>query len=182
MQKLKHLLLSSSLFILSFAMVAIDSTAQTSKKQMAADWQRAKAYTAEYINAANDSVIASKPIAEMRTFGQQMLHLAEANFGIAAAASGKQSPYTFGQLEKAHHLYANKEALLKIVMESYDFVITTITEMDENKMQDSFKLFNWEVTRINALEKAFEHQTHHRGQTTVYLRINGIRPPEEKLF
>lgn len=27
-----------------------------------------------------------------------------------------------------------------------------------------------------------EHQGHHRGQTTIYLRMAGIRPPAERLF
>jgi uncharacterized damage-inducible protein DinB len=30
--------------------------------------------------------------------------------------------------------------------------------------------------------KTFEHQTHHRGQTTIYIRTQGIKPPQEKLF
>jgi uncharacterized damage-inducible protein DinB len=33
-----------------------------------------------------------------------------------------------------------------------------------------------------ALNKAFEHQTHHRGQTTQYLRGQGKTPPQEMLF
>lgn len=36
--------------------------------------------------------------------------------------------------------------------------------------------------RAVGIGKAFEHQTHHRGQTTVYLRLKGITPPAEKLF
>jgi uncharacterized damage-inducible protein DinB len=32
------------------------------------------------------------------------------------------------------------------------------------------------------LAKAFEHQTHHRGQATVYLRLKGVTPPQEMLF
>jgi uncharacterized damage-inducible protein DinB len=40
----------------------------------------------------------------------------------------------------------------------------------------------FEMSRKKALKKAFEHQTHHRGQTTVYLRMAGITPPQEKLF
>jgi uncharacterized damage-inducible protein DinB len=32
------------------------------------------------------------------------------------------------------------------------------------------------------LSKGFEHQTHHRGQTTIYLRLKGVKPPQEKLF
>ena len=36
--------------------------------------------------------------------------------------------------------------------------------------------------RLAWLLKAFEHQTHHRGQCTIYIRLLGIRPPGEKLF
>lgn len=32
------------------------------------------------------------------------------------------------------------------------------------------------------MTKTFEHQTHHRGQTTVYLRMSEITPPQEKLY
>jgi uncharacterized damage-inducible protein DinB len=38
------------------------------------------------------------------------------------------------------------------------------------------------MSKRNALAKVFEHQVHHRGQTTVYLRLAGVTPPQEKLF
>jgi uncharacterized damage-inducible protein DinB len=38
------------------------------------------------------------------------------------------------------------------------------------------------MTKGMALTKLFEHQTHHRGQTTVYLRLAKATPPNEKLF
>jgi uncharacterized damage-inducible protein DinB len=38
------------------------------------------------------------------------------------------------------------------------------------------------MTRYAWLLAAFEHQTHHRGQTTIYIRLQGIRPPNERLF
>ena len=40
----------------------------------------------------------------------------------------------------------------------------------------------FEMSRGMALSKVFEHQTHHRGQTTVYIRLAGAKPPQEKLF
>ena len=44
------------------------------------------------------------------------------------------------------------------------------------------KMFGMEVTRFALMMKTFEHQTHHRGQTTIYIRLVGIRPPQERLF
>lgn len=37
------------------------------------------------------------------------------------------------------------------------------------------------MTRATALMEDFEHQTHHRAQTTVYLRLADVKPPQEKL-
>jgi uncharacterized damage-inducible protein DinB len=68
-------------------------------------------------------------------------------------------------------------------MASYDFVIATVREMPESKMSEMVKLFGkFDVSRGGAMEKAFEHQTHHRGQTTVYLRLKGITPPGKSYF
>ncbi|HYH03497.1 MAG TPA: DinB family protein, partial [Bacillota bacterium] len=39
-----------------------------------------------------------------------------------------------------------------------------------------------DMSKRTAWAKVFEHQAHHRGQTTVYLRLAGIKAPEEKLF
>lgn len=153
----------------------------TKTADMIADWERAKSYTLDFVNASTDEVIGFKPTPEMRTFGQQMLHLAEGNYNMAAAISGKPSPVSFGQLEKSDQ-YKTKEAVKKAVTESYDFMISALKGMDDNKLTEMIKLFNFDVSRGGTANKAFEHQTHHRGQTVVYLRLKGIKPPDERLF
>lgn len=173
------LLAVASFIALSFR----DKTTPPSKaEQMIADWERAKAYTLDYLNAANDDVISFKPTAEMRTFGQQMLHMADDNFGFAALASGKISPSNFGELEKRSAEYKTKAALAKAVMDSYDFTISVLKDMDDARLNEVIKVFRWQASREATFQKSFEHQTHHRGQTTVYLRLKGIKPPEERLF
>jgi uncharacterized damage-inducible protein DinB len=175
-------LLLAAASMISFNAVNVSPRA-ASKKAMIADWERAKAYTLEYLSAANEEVISFRPTPDMRTFGQQMLHLSEANYGLGAAASGKTSPVTFGELETAAEQYKTTEALTKAVMASYDFVISALRDFDETKMDETIKVFNkFEMTRESGFQKVFEHQTHHRGQTTVYLRLKGIAPPNEKLF
>jgi uncharacterized damage-inducible protein DinB len=182
---MKNYLLSIITLVLgALVLAALDfkPVVKTTVSKVAEDWERAKLFTRDYINSANDDAIAFKPTSEMRTFGQQMLHIAEANYIIVAATSGKQSTFNFGDLEKISDQYKNKDTLLKAVMESYDLVISTVKRMDEREMNQSIKLFNYELTKKAALEKAFEHQTHHRGQATVYLRLSGITPPNERLF
>ena len=183
MRKYQFLVMTLCLISLSsFNWTTLSSTSPKTDA-MVADWERAKAYTLEYLNASTDEAIVFKPTPEMRTFRQQMLHLAEANYGFASAASGKASPIAFGDLEGSADEYKTKEALTKAVVDSYDFTIDALKGMDESRMNESIKMFNrFEMTREAAFHKAFEHQTHHRGQTTVYLRLSGIQPPNEKLF
>jgi uncharacterized damage-inducible protein DinB len=68
-------------------------------------------------------------------------------------------------------------------LDSYDFVINNLQKMNPVQLNENIKLFGqFEVTKGVALAKCFEHQTHHRGQTTVYLRLSGVTPPQEHLF
>lgn len=157
------------------------SHAQSSTDLMIQDWERAKAYTKEYLDAMPADKYGYKPTPEIRTFAQQMLHLTDANYGFASAATGVASPIGMGESEKSED--QSKENVTKLVMAGYDFVINSIKTMTPAQLEEATKLFGqFEMTRGKALEKCFEHQTHHRGQTTIYLRLAGVTPPQEKLF
>jgi uncharacterized damage-inducible protein DinB len=48
-------------------------------------------------------------------------------------------------------------------------------QLDEQlTMRDGSK-----ILRIERINDAYEHQTHHRGQTAIYLRLKGLMPPTE---
>jgi uncharacterized damage-inducible protein DinB len=148
---------------------------------MIAAWERARAYTKEYLDAATQEVYDFKPTPEMRTFGEQMHHLAVDNYGfINVVTGGANSPAQFKDI--GNETIKTKEEITKAVMDSYDFVIAVIRNLDEAKLDTPLKKGKWDTTVEGGIDKAFEHQTHHRGQTTVYLRLKGITPPPEKLF
>lgn len=173
------------LFILKMILLCLglsfNARAQSSIDAMVKEWERAKAYTKEYLDAMPADKYGYKPTPEMRSFAEQMLHMTEANYGIGAVAAGIQSPYGFGALEKQTD--KGKDAVVKTVMDGYDFVINALKGMKPEKMGESIKLFGrYDATRALAFDKIFEHQTHHRGQTTVYIRLAGGTPPQEKLF
>jgi uncharacterized damage-inducible protein DinB len=168
-------------FLVLFVCLSLSGKAQSSIDAMVKEWERAKAYTKEYLDAMPADKYGYKPTPEMRSFAEQMLHFSEANYGLAAVAAGVQSPFAFGALEKQTD--KSKAAVVKTVMDGYDFVINALKGMKPEKMGESIKLFGrYDATRAIAFDKAFEHQTHHRGQTTVYIRLAGGTPPQEKLF
>jgi uncharacterized damage-inducible protein DinB len=181
MKLLFTLLLSSSFFSVTAQGIANDSLRQ----QMVKDWERAKAYTLEYLNAMPSDKYGFRPVDSMRSFAGQMLHLAHANAGLGFIATGTPYPFQTQTFENSP-TSQSKDSVVYYVITSYDFVISAIRSMDVSKFGE---VVTWNLpggkrttTRYDWLMKAFEHQTHHRGQCTVYIRLVGIRPPAEKLF
>ncbi len=167
---------------LLWAFPAVQAAApMTTIPQLTADWQRAKEYTKEYLDVMPEDGVNFKPTPEIRSFAEQMLHLTAANYNFGAMASGKPNPMQGKKLEEMSEL-KTKAALTKAVMDSYDFMIDAVKGMTDAQLADNVKMGQREMTKEVLLAKAFEHQTHHRGQCTIYIRMKGVKPPNEKLF
>lgn len=152
------------------------------KQAFVADWERAKAFSLEYIDAMPADGIKYRPSEDVRSFAEQFLHLSQGNVGLVANATGAERIYASVNLEKEEKFH-NKEALRAVVSEVYDWVIDAVENWDmANADEMNGPNANFQFSRMEWLKKAFEHQTHHRGQTTIYLRMKGIAPPPEKLF
>src|SRR5882762_3839475 len=88
------LLLASSLFLgLSFSASAHAISGDSIKAQFVKDWERAKAYTMEYLNAMPADKYSFKAVDSIRSFAQQMLHLASGNLGLVSTAAGGTPPF-----------------------------------------------------------------------------------------
>ena len=171
-----------------FRSAAQPITGDQIKAQFIQDWQRAKAYTLDYLNTMPADKYSFKAVDSIRSFSQQMLHLASGNVFLVSTASGEQTQWPGRGLETSPTAQ-NKDSVVWYVTRSYDFTIESITKLDPNKYGELVDYGNpagpkpmRHVTRYVLLQKAFEHQTHHRGQTTIYIRLLGIRPPGERLF
>ncbi len=171
--------------VLALSFVSSSLFAQFTQSQLVTEWQRAKLYTKAYLDAMPEDGYGFKPTPEIRSFAQQMLHLSDANYVFATVASDKPNPV--GDILAAHNVdektvSPTKEAVTKVVMDSYDWVITTLQNMTADQLQGTTKFGKHDLMRIELYGKAFEHQTHIRGQTAIYLRLKGVTPPAEQLF
>jgi uncharacterized damage-inducible protein DinB len=159
-------------------------TSDDIKTQMVNDWERAKSYTDQYLSTMPGDKYTFKavPVDSVRNFAQQMLHLAEANFFLMSKATDAKTP-SFVKSDLEHSMSAQTmDSVTYYVNASYDFCIKAVKDLDVNKWGEKVKVFGMETTRYAMMNKTFEHQTHHRGQTTIYIRVAGIKPPQEKLF
>lgn len=167
-------------FLLISLCITSQTQGQVSISDITNDWERAKIYTKAYLDAMPESAYGMKPTPEMRSFAEQMQHLTDATIAFASAATNSKHAKV-GPLEKTAD--KSKATVTKQVLDGYDFVITSLKKLTPDQLQEKIKLFDrFELTRQQVLAKAFEHQTHHRGQTTVYLRLAKVIPPAEQLF
>lgn len=166
------------LVVCTSAISAHAQFADSVKVYLIRDFTRAKAYTLDYLNTMPADKYNFKPQDSIRTFAQQMLHLADGNFGLASVATGIPVPRR--DLEKMPNPV--KDSVVAAVNASYDFIINGLVKTDPSTLLTEAKMRNFGFSKLVWFNKVFEHQTHHRGQATIYIRTAGYKPPQERLF
>ena len=153
------------------------------KAQIVKEWERSKAYTIDYLNTMPANKYSFKAQDSIRSFAQQMLHLAGANVFFMSLATDQKAP-SFPQDLEQRVSAQTKDSVMYFVTTSYDYAISAAKSSDVSKWGEKKKLpfGGYEETRYALIIKAIEHQAHHRGQTTIYIRLQGIKPPQERLF
>jgi uncharacterized damage-inducible protein DinB len=170
-------------FALSLKCFAQPLSSDDIKAQMVKEWERSKAYTIDYLNTMPANKYSFKAVDSIRSFAQQMLHLANANVFFMSLATDQKGP-SFPQELEQRVSAQTKDSVMYYVTTSYDYAIAAAKNSDISKWGEKKKLpfGGYEETRYALINKAIEHQAHHRGQTTIYIRLQGIKPPQERLF
>lgn len=193
MQKLVSYLMAALVVIAASSFVTFAQTQAPAVKELPKDrhailvseWSRAKLGTKEYIEAMPEEHIGFKPTPEIRSFAEQMLHIAGGNHMFGSIVAGKENPWDITKGKdpvNVAEFKQTKAALLKFVMDSYDVVLDAVKGLNAVQLDEAVQFFNMKMPRHLLLAKGIEHHAHHRGQTTIYLRLKGITPPSERLF
>jgi uncharacterized damage-inducible protein DinB len=115
-----------------------------------------------------------------RTFGQQVKHVACANFAFFSEIEKKEPP---PECETGGPSPAETKAeLMAYLRESFDYaqiVLQTITPA--NALEPVSGPYGGPSTRLGITTLAVWHASDHYGQLVVYLRMNGIVPPASQL-
>jgi uncharacterized damage-inducible protein DinB len=119
----------------------------------------------------------------VRTFGQQVKHLAAANYILAAAALGEEPQAGAGD-EMGPETVRTKAEILDYLNGSFEHLARAIDAIgDKNttvKSSPISPLKSAETTRLALTVEAMIHAFDHYGQMVEYLRMNGIVPPASR--
>ena len=119
----------------------------------------------------------------VRTFGQQLKHVAAANHILAAAALGEQPPADAGD-EAGPETVRTKAEILDYLNGSFAHLGQAIDAIGEKnaavKSSPISPLKGAEATRLALTVESLIHAVDHYGQMVEYLRMNGIVPPASR--
>jgi uncharacterized damage-inducible protein DinB len=113
-----------------------------------------------------------KPTPEVRSFGQLVGHVADANFMFCSQAAGVPNPST--GIEKTK---TTKADLVAAIKDSVAFCNKIFEGMNDAKGTEMVKFGPFNLARLTLLSLNTAHTDEHYGNMVTYLRIKGIVPP-----
>jgi uncharacterized damage-inducible protein DinB len=143
------------------------------------DWQISKQFTLDVANAMPAELYSFKPSPEEMTFGEQMIHIAESNVFRFNQITGIGAP---SPLDPAKPPGSDKQNVLKLLDQSFDYVIDVLPKITPEQLQRTWHIPSWKGRNDPdgraMIVNMFVHTAHHRAQCEVYLRAKGIKPPD----
>jgi uncharacterized damage-inducible protein DinB len=119
----------------------------------------------------------------VRTFGQQVRHVAATNYAIAAALLQEKAPVDLGKDgDEGPASMTSKADIVKYLKDSFDYVhkaLATVNDKNPTEMVQSPFGSN-KASRLGLSVLLVGHMFDHYGQMVEYLRMNGIIPPASR--
>ena len=118
----------------------------------------------------------------VRTFAEQILHVGEVNFALAAAILGEKPPEGSILHDEIPASLKSRSAVLKYMKDSFSYTHKALASITEQSARLAIKhpLFDMITTRLGLGIVSIAHPFNHYGQMVEYLRMNEIVPPASR--
>jgi uncharacterized damage-inducible protein DinB len=117
----------------------------------------------------------------VRTFGEQIKHVAAVNYMFGAAILGEKVPVDVGD-ESGPASLKTKAEIITYLKDSFAYVHQAVLTINDKNLVEPLKSPFGEgtVTRLSLATSVSAHASDHYGQMVEYLRMNGIVPPASR--
>jgi uncharacterized damage-inducible protein DinB len=167
--------------LVTLAALALPALCQTTiKDAMIKHWKATGELTLAVAKAMPAEDYNFRPNPEEMSFGQLMAHIALADRGACANASGMKAPDLPGVIAsfaKDNKQEVDKESAVGFQTQVFDFCNQAVTNVTLEQLDKVVGPANRNLTGYEWLWSYFTHTAHHRGQAEVYLRVKNIKPP-----
>lgn len=120
---------------------------------------------------------AFRPSHDVRTFGEMLGHIANAEYNMCAAALGEPNPNQGKNIEKEKKTKAEITESLKA---AFAYCEKAYASASDAKIADSAKMGNNERNKVGLLWYNNSHTNEHYGNLVTYMRIRGFVPPSSE--
>jgi hypothetical protein len=187
----KGAIVKNSIRILSCLLVVLTSHAAMAQARLTVSqaldfWitntENAVVSAAEAMPAEKYSYAPSKgEFAGVRTYAQQVKHLAANNYRMAAYILG-QTPSRDQQSEAGPDAVQSKTQIVDYTKGSFAVLHRAVATIDQENMLEPMAAYPSpdQKTRLQLAEDVVAHSYNHYGQMVEYLRMNGIIPPASR--
>ena len=173
MRKQLLTIVSFSLLSMPFAAHAADNPLSGAVKMQ---YGMAKGNLVKAADKMPDADYAYKPTDSVRSFGQIVGHVANANYMFCSAALGEKSPQA-ANIEKTK---TTKADLVQALKDSYAYCDKAYDAMTDALAVQTVKLFGNEMPKLGVLTFNNMHDFEHYGNIVTYLRMKNIVPPSSE--
>jgi len=118
---------------------------------------------------------AFKPTPEVRSFGQILGHVADAQYGFCSAALGEKNPAP--GIEKSK---TTKGDLVQALNEAFAYCDKAYSGMTDAHAAELVKFFGRELAKLTVLSFNSSHTDEHYGNLVTYMRMKGLVPPSSE--
>ena len=116
----------------------------------------------------------------VRTFGEQLKHIAASNYLIWSPITGEKLPDTVNDGKGPDNMKAKAE-IIKFVKDSFAFGHKAVATLNSSNLVEPITSKSGrQTTRLFQATFAAAHCFDHYGQMIEYLRMNGIVPPASR--
>jgi len=115
---------------------------------------------------------AFKPTPEVRSFGQLVGHIADANYMFCAQASGETNP-----MKNVEKTKTSKAYLVAAVKDAVAYCNKAFDGMTDAKGSEMVKLFGFNLAKLTLFSLNTAHTDEHYGNMVTYMRLKGLVPP-----
>lgn len=116
-----------------------------------------------------------KPTPDVRSFGQLVGHVADAQYMFCAMAVGEPNPMK--AVEKTKTSKADLVAAVKDAMTYCNNAYSGLTDAQASQM---VKFMNFNLAKVTLISINIAHTDEHYGNMVTYLRLKGIVPPSSE--
>jgi hypothetical protein len=120
----------------------------------------------------------------VRTFAEQLRHIAADNYLLGAGILGEKPPVDVGSGESGSDRVRTKPEVIDYLKDSFVYMHRAVISIDDdNAVIPTPQISPWPkgtATRLGVALEDCVHTWDHYGQLVEYLRMNGIVPPESR--